>query len=59
MVRKPAPKIFVSTELAERLEKLGPEHKIARWINDMKGVLKENMYAGELIREKSDPETIH
>ena len=55
MVRKPAPKIFVSDELAERLEKLKPEHKIARWISDMKGVLKENMYAGELIRKKQIP----
>jgi hypothetical protein len=55
MVRKPAPKIFVSNELAQRLEKLRPEHKIARWINEMKRVLSENMYAGDLIRKSQIP----
>jgi hypothetical protein len=55
MVRKPAPKIFISDDLARRLRKLGLEHKIAKWIGDMEGVLKENMYAGDLIRKSQIP----
>ena len=55
MVRKPASKVFISDELAQHLRKLGPEHKIAKWINDMREVLKENTYAGELIRKSQIP----
>ena len=55
MVRKPASKVFISDELAKYLRKLRPEHKIAKWINDMREVLKENMYAGELIRKSQIP----
>ena len=58
MVRKPAAKIFISKELAERLEKLTPQHKIVRWIADMKEALRENMYAGELIRKSQVPKQI-
>jgi len=52
MVRKPAPEVFVSDELAKRIEELGTKHKITKWINNMKEVLEENIYAGELIRKK-------
>lgn len=55
MVRKPAPKVFIFDELSQYLRKFGPEHKIAKWINDMREVLKENMYAGELIRKSQIP----
>jgi len=55
MVRKPSPKVFISDELAKRLRKLGPEHKTAKWISDMKEVLKENMYSGELIGKSQIP----
>ena len=55
MTRKPSPKVFISEELAQLLRKLGPEHKIAKWISDMKMVLKENMFAGELIRKSQIP----
>ena len=55
MTRKPAPKVFVSEDLAQCLRKLGPEHKTTKWISDMKIVLKENMYAGELIRKSQIP----
>jgi hypothetical protein len=55
MVRKPSPKVFISDELAKCLSKLGPEHKICKWIGDMKEVFKENMFAGELIKKSQIP----
>jgi len=55
MVRRPSPKIFISEDLAKFLRKLGPENKISKWIDDMKEVLRENMYAGELIRKSQIP----
>ena len=55
MVRKPSPKVFLSDELVQRLRKLGSEHKITKWIKDMQEVLRENMYAGELIRKSQIP----
>ena len=58
MTRKPSPKVFVSEELAQRLRKLGLEHKITKWISDMKTVLKENMYARGINQEKPNSETI-
>ncbi|MEM2099191.1 MAG: hypothetical protein QXU99_05560 [Candidatus Bathyarchaeia archaeon] len=58
MVRKSAKGIFISKELAERLEKLGPEHKLNHWIADMKEAIRENIYAGELIRKSQVPKQI-
>jgi hypothetical protein len=55
MVRKPAPKVFISEELAELLRKVGAQSKISGWVGDMKEVLRENMYAGELIRKSQIP----
>lgn len=58
MVRKPAAGIFVSKELAEHLENLGSAHKLNRWIADMKEALKENIYAGELVRKSQVPKQL-
>ena len=55
MVRKPSPEIFISDDLAKLLRKIGPENKISKWINNMTAVLRENMYAGELIRKSQIP----
>jgi hypothetical protein len=55
MVRRPSPAIFISDDLAKLLRKLGPENKIAKWIDNMREVLRENMYAGELIRKSQIP----
>jgi len=55
MVRKPAPKVFLSEDLAKLLRKLGPENKVSKWIDDMKMVLRENVFAGELIRKTQIP----
>ena len=55
MVRKPSPKVFISEELAKLLEKVGPRNKCSKWIEDMKIVLSENMYAGELIKKSQIP----
>ena len=55
MVRKPSPEIFISDDLDKLLRKLGPESKISKWINNMTAVLRENMYAGELIRKSQIP----
>ena len=48
MVRVRSPSVYISNELSQRLRKLEPEHKLAKWINNMKDTLAENMYAGEL-----------
>ncbi len=55
MSRKPAAKVFISEELAHYLTEIGSDHKVAKWINNMKMALKENMYAGELIRKSQIP----
>ena len=55
MTRKPSAKVFLSEDLAQYLGRLRPENKINKWINDMKTVLMENMYAGELIRKSQIP----
>jgi CTP synthase (UTP-ammonia lyase) len=55
MVRKPSPKVFVSEDLAKLLEKVGSRSKFSKWIGDMKEVLRENMYAGELVRKGQIP----
>jgi hypothetical protein len=55
MVRKPSPKVFISEDLAKLLEKVGPRNKCYKWIEDMKVVLGENMYAGEQIRKSQIP----
>jgi len=55
MVRKPSLRIFISEDLARLLKEIGPESKISKWIDDMKEVLRESMYAGELIRKSQIP----
>ena len=55
MVRVRSPSVFISNELSQHLRKLEPEHKLAKWINNMKDTLTENMYAGELIRKSQIP----
>jgi hypothetical protein len=55
MVRKPAPQIFISENLAELLRRVGPKNKLSKWIEDMKTVLSENIYSGELIRKSQIP----
>jgi len=55
MVRKPSPAVFLSEELEDFLKGLEPDHKFHRWIDDMKGVLKENMLAGDCIGKKQIP----
>jgi hypothetical protein len=55
MVRKPARGIFISEDIAEQLKRVGPDNKISKWIDNMMEVLKENMFAGELIRKSQIP----
>jgi hypothetical protein len=55
MVRKPSLRIFISEDLARLLKDIGPRNKISKWIDGMKEVLRENMYAGELIRKSQIP----
>jgi hypothetical protein len=55
MVRKPAPQIFISEDLAKLLTKVGRQNKFSKWVGDMREVLRENMYAGELIRKSQIP----
>jgi hypothetical protein len=55
MVRKPALQIFISEDLAKLLTKVGRQNKFSKWVGDVKEVLRENMYAGELIRKSQIP----
>ena len=55
MRRERSPQVFLSQELNRRLEKLRPNHKFKKWINDMADVLKENKFAGELIKKDQTP----
>ena len=55
MVRHPSPAVFRSKGLDEFLKGLEPDHKFRRWIEDMETVVKENMYAGQLVKKKQVP----
>lgn len=55
MVRQPSPAVFRSKDLDEFLKKLEPDHKFRRWIEDMEAVLKENKFAGQLVKKKQIP----
>ena len=55
MRRVPAPKVLVIGELSDFLHNLAPNHKYHKWIADMKNVLKENMFSGELIKKSQFP----
>ena len=55
MAPKPAPKVYMSSELFSLMNRLSPDDKFRKWIEDMKIVLKEDMEAGEPIRKKQIP----
>jgi hypothetical protein len=55
MPRVPTPQVFIISELSIFLKTLDPNHKYVKWIADMKAVLKENMYCGELIKKNQIP----
>jgi hypothetical protein len=47
--------VFIVEELNRSLAELPKDHRYKKWINDMKIVLKENMFSGELIRKGQIP----
>lgn len=53
--RFPAKEVWVVGELAEVLRNLPKEHKYRKWLEDMKKVLMEHMFSGELIRKGTIP----
>mgnify|MGYP001579615093 CR=1 FL=1 len=55
MPRVPAKGVHIDPELSVFLESIGPDHKLSRWIQDMADVLKENMFAGDLIEKQKIP----
>jgi hypothetical protein len=55
MTRHPSPAIFLSKDLQDYLAGLDDNDKIKKWIEDMKNVLEENMYAGNIIEKKLIP----
>jgi len=55
MRRVPASKVFMIGELNDFLRTLEPNHKYHKWIADMKAVLKEHVYSGELIKKNQIP----
>ncbi|RLC72148.1 MAG: hypothetical protein DRI26_03595 [Chloroflexi bacterium] len=54
-VRRPAPAVFRSKELDEFIRGLDPGDRRRIWVEDMERVLKENMYAGDLIPRRQIP----
>jgi hypothetical protein len=55
MKRQPSPHVYLTRELNDRLQKLGPKHKFSKWVRAMKETLAENIFAGELIRKNQIP----
>jgi len=55
MKRERPPSVFLSPKLHRFLDSLKPDHKFAKWIWSMADVLKENKFAGELIRKSQIP----
>lgn len=56
MTRRASPAIFLSEELSKLLESVGSDHKFSKWIEDMKSVLKEHMFSGDLIKKNQIPQ---
>ena len=55
MSLKPANAVFASPELAALLGSLEEDHKIQKWINDMKMILKEDKFRGRSIKKEQIP----
>jgi len=53
--RSPAREVYVVSNLHQLLQTLPADHKFRKWIADMKVVLKEHMFAGDLIGKKLVP----
>ena len=56
MTRIPARDVHVIDDLNQKLQALPEDHKYLKWIADMKAVLKENMFAGDLIKKGIVPQ---
>ncbi|MBE3115978.1 hypothetical protein IMZ68_02115 [Candidatus Bathyarchaeota archaeon] len=55
MPRSPAPEVYIVEELSNFLHNLAENHKFRKWLFDMKTVLKEHKYSGELIKKSQIP----
>jgi hypothetical protein len=55
MKRERSPKVLLSNELHTFLGSLKPDNKFVKWIANMADALKENKFAGELIRKSQIP----
>lgn len=55
MTRLPSFAVFRSKNLNDSLKTLDPDDKRLKWIEEMEDVLKENMYAGDLVKKKQMP----
>ena len=56
MPRSPAPEVYIVKGLNELLKNLAENHKFQKWIRDMKTVLMEHKYSGELIKKCQIPD---
>lgn len=56
MVRQPAPAVYAHEEFERFVQSLSPDDRIRTIIEDMKLVLKENVYAGSLVSKKQTPQ---
>lgn len=55
MRRERSTAVFVSQKLDGLLSSLEADHKFVKWIQSMADALKENKFAGELVRKSQIP----
>lgn len=55
MPRIPAREVYIIEDLDQKLRELPKTHKYLKWVAAMKTVLKENIFAGDLIRKCNIP----
>jgi hypothetical protein len=53
--RIPAKEVYFVEELDRLLQGLAADHKFKKWTGDMKTVLKEHMFSGDLIEKRLVP----
>ena len=55
MTRFPASDVYITGDLADFLKGFDGDHKFHKWIRDMKAVLKEHMFSGDLVKKAQIP----
>ena len=56
MAQQPCRAVYLSGQLKDLLDGLGPSDKLRDWVDDMVDVLKENMFAGQRVKKNVIPD---